>query len=91
MNEEQRIAHVVQELLDRNEYEERELTRTVAVDRIYQDHGYWYVPVATPHEAANTFNYYGYLADVEEELDQSGHKVVIVPCLEREVAHREGG
>lgn len=87
----QEMGKLVQDLLDQRPYEEMGLKRTVVAEGIQLDAGFWYVPVSTPTEAAITFNYFGYLADLEEELEQMGHKVVIVPCLEGEVAHREGG
>ena len=74
-----RILQIVREHLERRPYE-RGPRPTVALEP-ERDGEYWFIPVSTDRQPANTFDYYEYLAEVEGEIEEEEElNVVLVPC-----------
>ena len=74
-----RIHELVQRYLDRAFQDQIE--RPQIVDDIAVDGDWWTVPVFSPLERSDRFNYYGQLADVERAIrEDEGLDVELIPA-----------
>jgi hypothetical protein len=79
------LIQTVKRYLEREPYRKESLPQTIVTEGVRPDEDYWYVPVSTPREAESVFDYYNYLAKIEEAiLEQENQHVILVPCLDSE-------
>jgi hypothetical protein len=79
------LIQTVKSYLHETPYKKENLPQVVVEGNVRPDEDYWYVPISTPREAESVFDYYNYLAKIEEAiLDNEDQHVILVPCLDSE-------
>jgi len=79
VDESTNISTLVRERLAGHPFDNVEIR--VLDELIRRDNGWWYVPVQASERLSEVNPYYELLATVEEELDESGLNVLLVPTL----------
>ena len=79
------VIQKVKEYLKKNPYPKETLPQDIVGNGVRSDGDYLYIPISTLREAKSVFDYYNYLAKIEEAiLDKEGQHVILVPCLDSE-------